>query len=189
MGTHSIRTAFEAAADGKLRLVDAGLGYRNNRQYLAFTGWHSDDMPFAMVTPPFDGNPNERAAQVARDLVQIHSAGASGVHPVEGGSATTAPSRAIAGPSQLRSTDSMSQKGSGLARLMGGLRTLDGDADVLAARLEAAMGALNTEMATTQQIVGNVENSVNDLKSVNALYSNGEPPTPTPPGSSGLSQS
>jgi hypothetical protein len=32
----------------------------------------------------------------------------------------------------------MSQKGSGLARLMGGLKSLDANADALAERLEAA---------------------------------------------------
>ena len=80
----------------------------------------------------------------------------------------------------------MSQKGSGLARLMGGLRSLDADADALASRLESAMANLSAEMATTTQIVGNVESSVNDLRAVNAVYSNG-PPNPTS-GSSGPSQ-
>lgn len=79
----------------------------------------------------------------------------------------------------------MSQKGSGLARLMGGLRSLDSDADVLANRLEAAMSGLKDEMATTTQIVGNVEASVSDLRSVNALYSNGAPATGNSSGSSG----
>jgi hypothetical protein len=53
-------------------------------------------------------------------------------------------------------------------------------------RLDAAMTNLSAEMATTTQIVGNVESSVNDLRTVNALYSNGAP-NPTP-GSSGPSQ-
>ena len=83
----------------------------------------------------------------------------------------------------------MSQKGSGLARLMGGLRDADAKADALATRLESALGGLTTEMATTEQIVGNVESSVNDLKSVNALYSNGAPATPTSGGSPGTSGS
>lgn len=67
----------------------------------------------------------------------------------------------------------MSQKGSGLARLMGNMRALDAQADGLATRLETAMTNLTTEMATTEQIVGNVESSVTDLRAVNALYSNG----------------
>jgi hypothetical protein len=49
------------------------------------------------------------------------------------------------------------------------------------------MANLQGEMATTTQIVGNVEASVSDLRSVNALYSNGAP-TPAP-GSSGPSGS
>src|SRR5262249_60454665 len=90
-------------------------------------------------------------------------------------------------PGATRGQICMSQKGSGLARLMGGLKSLDADADTLATRLEAAMASLQGEMATTTQIVGNVEASVNDLRSVNALYSNGAP-SPTP-GSSGPSGS
>lgn len=80
----------------------------------------------------------------------------------------------------------MSQKGSGLARLMGGLRSLDSDADTLAGRLEAALANLTAEMATTTKIVGNVEASVGDLRAVHALYSNGAP-SPMP-GSSGALQ-
>ena len=78
----------------------------------------------------------------------------------------------------------MSQKGSGLARLMGGLKNLDASADALATRLESAMTSLTGEMATTAQIVGNVESSVDDLRAVNALYSNGGPALPTSGGSS-----
>ena len=69
----------------------------------------------------------------------------------------------------------MSQKGSGLARLMGGLKNLDAGADALAGRLETALAAMAAEMATTSQIVGNVEQSVADLQAVNRLYSNGGP--------------
>jgi hypothetical protein len=49
------------------------------------------------------------------------------------------------------------------------------------------MANLQSEMATTTQIVGNVESSVADLRAVNALYSNGGPPLPTSAGSPGSS--
>src|SRR5262249_33805000 len=113
--------------------------------------------PFAMVTAPFDDDPVLRAGEVARDIIAAYV-----------GRPASAPIN------QLRSKV-MSQKGSGLARLMGGLRSLDADADALAARLEAAMTNLSTEMATTTQIVGHVEASLNALRAVNALYSNGAP--------------
>jgi len=156
MGIANVRSAFLAAADGRLRLDHAGLSYQNSHQVLSFTGWHTDGAPFAMITAPFDGDPVLRAAQVARDIIAAY-VGRPASRPIK----------------QLRSKIAMSQKGSGLARLMGGLRSLDSDADALAGRLEAAMANLFAEMATTTQIVGNVEASVSDLRAVNALYSNG----------------
>jgi hypothetical protein len=48
------------------------------------------------------------------------------------------------------------------------------------------MGSLQAEMATTTKIVANVESSVDDLRSVNALYSNGGPALPTSGGSAGV---
>jgi hypothetical protein len=50
-----------------------------------------------------------------------------------------------------------------------------------------ATGSLETEMATTSQIVTNVETSVGDLRAINAQYSNGGPPLPTSDGSGGSS--
>jgi hypothetical protein len=169
MGIASVRSAFLAAADGRLRLDHAGLSYQDSHQILSFTGWHADGAPFAMVTAPFDDDPVLRAGQVARDIIAAY-VGRPAPPPID----------------QPRSKIAMSQKGSGLARLMGGLRSLDADADALATRLETAMTNLTAEMATTTQIVGNVESSVADLRAVNALYSNGAPP-PTP-GSSAPSQ-
>jgi len=164
MSMHAVRIAFTDAAAGELRLDHAGLSYQGNWQVLSFTGWHGDGTPFAMVTAAFAGNPVTRASEVARDIVAAH-----------------------AGPIQTHRSKMMSQKGSGLARLMGGLKNLDAGADALATRLEAAMANLQGEMATTTQIVGNVEASVADLRSVNALYSNGGPPLPTSAGSQGSS--
>ena len=162
MGIANVRSAFLAAANGRLRIDHAGLSYQNSHQVLSFTGWHADGAPFAMVTAPFDDDPVLRAAQVARDIIAAY-VGRPAPAPIN----------------QLRSKVAMSQKGSGLARLMGGLRSLDADADALAARLEAAMTSLSAEMTTTTQIVGHVEASVSDLRAVNALYSNGAP-SPTP---------
>lgn len=152
MNMQAVRSAFATAAGLHLRLDHAGLTYQGSggRQVLSFTGWHSDGTPFAMVTAPFEGFAVIRAAQAARDIIAGHTG------------------------SELRN-DGMSQKGSGLARLMGGLKNLDASADALATRLETAMGSLQTEMATTAQIVGNVEASVTDLRSINAQYSNGGP--------------
>jgi len=188
-----VRIAFQDSAAGALRLDHAGLTYQGSRQVLSFTGWHSDGTPFALVTGPFDGSPIERAKKAAQDIVASHvgSPSLSSLRRTggDGGSVQPSPSsvaRAEPPPiTALRSRVEMSQKGSGLARLMGGLRDVDAKADALASRLEAALGGLHAEMSTTEQIVGNVESSVNDLKSVNALYSNGSPTSGGSPGTSG----
>jgi hypothetical protein len=175
MSIEAIRSAFQAAAGNELRLERVNLTYSTGHQVLTFTGWHSTGLPFAVTTAPFDGHPVERAGKAATAIIAAH-----GVPTLEAELLLTA----LAGRHKEKP---MSQKGSGLARLMGGLRALDSGADALAGRLETAMANLTAEMATTTQIVGNVEASVNDLKAVNALYSNGMP-SPTP-GSSEPSQS
>ena len=174
MGMEGVRVAFLHAAEGRLRLDHAGLSYRGTAQVLSLTGWHADGTPFAFVTAPFAGDVQQRARQAARDLVAAHV-----------GAALPSPSPAGEGsPIQhLRRDIAMSKKGSGLARLMGGLKNLDDGADALATRLESALATMASEMATTTQIVGNVEQSVADLQAVNRLYSNGGPPLPSSGGS------
>ncbi len=170
MGMDGVRAAFVDAAQGRLRLEHAGLGYRGNAQVLSLTGWHADGTPFAFATAPFSGDVQTRARQAARDLIAAHAG-------------TTPPAPKESTP-LLRRDSTMSQKGSGLARLMGGLKNLDAGADALAVRLETALAAMTAEMATTAQIVGNVEQSAADLQAVNRLYSNGGPPLPSSGGSS-----
>jgi hypothetical protein len=174
MSMENVRAAFVQAAAGRLRLDHAGLTYQGQSQVLSFTGWHADGTPFALVTAPFGDSPTLRARRAAQDIIQAH-----------GAPPPAAPAHAPIG-SPRRRID-MSQKGSGLARLMGGLKSLDASADALATRLEAAMGSLQAEMTTTAQVVANVETSVNDLRAINAQYSNGGPPLPTSGGSGGSS--
>jgi hypothetical protein len=176
MGMEGVRIAFLHAAAGGLRLDHAGLSYRDGAQVLAFTGWHADGTPFALVTAPFCGDVQLRARQAVRDIVAAHSGAAQAAAPQGADAATSMQS--------TRREVTMSQKGSGLARLMGGLKNLDAGADALAGRLETALAAMAAEMATTSQIVGNVEQSLADLQAVNRLYSNGGPPLPSSAASS-----
>jgi hypothetical protein len=177
MSMEDVRIAFLHAAEGQLRLDHAGLSYQGLFQVLAFTGWHADGTPFAMVTAPFDDSPTLRARRAAQDIIQAHAG------------APSSPAPASAPVASLRRRIDMSQKGSGLARLMGGLKNLDASADALATRLETAMSGLQAEMTTTAQIVANVESSVGDLRAINAQYSNGGPPLPTSTASGGSSSS
>src|SRR5215831_1742314 len=114
MGIANVRSAFLAAAGGRLRLDHAVLSYQDSHQVLSFTGWHADGAPFAMVTAPFDDDPVMRAVQVARDIVAA---------------AVGRPARAPI--NELRSK-LMSQKGSRSARHFGGVRSIDTEAHAAA---------------------------------------------------------
>lgn len=171
MGMDGVRAAFRDAAQGLLRIEHAGLSYRDGGQVLSLTGWHADGTPFAFLTAPFSGDVQQRARRAAHDIIAAHQGAAA--------AAPAPPEKPNISTPTLRRDSTMSQKGSGLARLMGGLKNLDAGADALAARLETALAAMTTEMATTAQIVGNVEQSAADLQAVNRLYSNGGPPLPS----------
>lgn len=73
----TVRAGFLGAAQGKLRLSHASLGYVRTGQVLHFTGWHNTGppfgTPFAFVSAPFMGDPVSRAAQIAQDLITLHS--------------------------------------------------------------------------------------------------------------------
>lgn len=182
-GMDNLRVAFLHAAEGRLQLDHAGLGYKDSAQVLSFTGWHADGTPFAMMTAPFGGDPQVRARQAARDIIAAHI-GPAPTQPVAPSLVPLEPASAAS----IKRETVMSQKGSGLARLMGGLKSLDANAEALATRLESALAGMAQEMATTSQIVGNVETSVADLQAVNRLYSNGGPPAGNSSAPSGAQQ-
>lgn len=68
-----IRAAFSRTGQGRLRLDQAGLGYKGNQQYLTFTGWHVDGTPFVFASAPFNGDPDQRAREIAADLIRAHT--------------------------------------------------------------------------------------------------------------------
>lgn len=73
MGMADVRAAFVNAGRGSLTLDRAGLTYQANKQVLAFTGWHADGKPFAFTSAPFDGDPYQRAQQIASNLIRDHT--------------------------------------------------------------------------------------------------------------------
>lgn len=183
MSLEAARVAFLHAAGGALRLDKFVLAYQNSHQTLTVTGWQSDGAPFAQTTQPFDGNPIIRAVQLARDVVAAHQGAGSPVSPRKTEDPSPSQTNAmlrklmaeIAPVSNEKTRKPMSQKGSNLARLMGNLAALDKDAGDMADQLQAGMADLANEMTVTKQIVANVQQSVADLRGVNALYSNGSP--------------
>lgn len=74
MGMADIRAAFEAVAGKRMRLQHAALRYQDKGQVLDLTGWHADDTPFVYSSAPFHVDPNERAKEIAADLIRAAEA-------------------------------------------------------------------------------------------------------------------
>lgn len=79
----------------------------------------------------------------------------------------------------------MARSVSGLARLMGTLKEINGQADALADRFQMASQGLSGEMAKTSQIVAGAEQASAELAAINRLYSNGGPDGPLDDSSKG----
>jgi hypothetical protein len=82
MAIADVRGAFEAAAAGALRLDQITTGFEGGGQILTLVGIHRDGTPFSVVTKPFAIDSTARAAEVARDLVALHTVtAATGLAP------------------------------------------------------------------------------------------------------------
>lgn len=144
MNFTAIRSAFNEAAQGQLRLSDQGRSRYDDagRKILSFSGWHKDETPFAFVTAPFDGDPIERARQIARDLIAAHT-GRSTVPapaPIKGlantlrQSLTDATDRA--NRVALKAKDSVAN----LHTVIDGAESVIQEVDAAAADIQAALG-------------------------------------------------
>lgn len=69
----AIRATFVGTAGAQLKLETAVLTQESAGHVLAFTGFHADGTPFAQFCKPFTGDPIERAAQMAQDIIATHT--------------------------------------------------------------------------------------------------------------------
>lgn len=149
MSTHTLREAFLAAAQGALRLQDAGLSYSGPAQVLKFTGWHDDGLPFAFVSAPFIGDPMQRAAQISRDLIAAHT----------GTPAMPAPP-AIGGLAAI---------------LRESLTSATARASQIGADAKAHVANLHTVLDTAEGVVNEVKTAATDIQAALGLSTNGGP--------------
>jgi hypothetical protein len=73
MSHDDVRRAFVNTAAGKLSLERLGLTYAPDGQIINLTGWHSDGTPFAFISAPFMDEPDDRAREIALDLITAHT--------------------------------------------------------------------------------------------------------------------
>ena len=139
MAANLLRTAFLAAGKGRLRLASAG---QTSDGRLKFTGWHHDGTPFAFVSSRFTGDPLDRAAQIAQDLITAHTGDHLMSAPpqitgltdlIKGDFATTIARAGQAGEKLRAASDN-------LATVSAQVETLADDTNRATAALQAAIG-------------------------------------------------
>ena len=75
MSMADVRAAFILAGGGDLSLHDAAMRHAGDgAQILHFIGAHRDGARFDHVSQPFHGDPNQRAREIAAELVVAHAA-------------------------------------------------------------------------------------------------------------------
>lgn len=182
-GMDGVRAAFIEAADGKLRLDHAELEYKDSHQFLSFTGWRSDGSTFSIATEPFDGNPQLRAMQAARDLLTQQ-----GITPplvLTDKPLTTNVTQGLAqfDRSLAKATQAVNRMGKLqqiAQRAPAVVRGLEDRADKLGQRLDALESKGNstfdrwaTHLSEQESAISEAENAINQL-------SNGAPAGPLP---------
>jgi hypothetical protein len=175
MAIEDVRAAFLAASPPGVKLHDATMRYDDaGRQILGFTGWHTDGTPFAFASAPFAGNPAQRAAEIAIDLMLAHS----GTVP--------APKPTVPLPSDYLAVRRKNWTGqatamptppiNGLAAtLREQLKAATARADAIAAKAKDSVGNLHAVLDTAEATVKQVDAAAADIQSALGM-SNGGPP-------------
>lgn len=153
VSTLTLREMFLAAGQGALRVKDAALSYSGPAQVLKFTGWHDDGLPFAFVSAPFTGDPQERAAQIARDLVAAHT-----------GTPMPAPSPITGLAQTLREQ----------------LTKATARASQIGADAKAHVANLHVVLDSAEGVVNEVKSAATDIQAALGLSTNGGPPLTGP---------
>jgi hypothetical protein len=74
MSIVDVRAAFILAGAGELSLHDVSMRHVGDGAHvLQLTGAYRDGAPFDHVSPPFRGDPNQRAREIAAELIAGHS--------------------------------------------------------------------------------------------------------------------
>src|SRR5882672_4383948 len=74
MSIVDVRAAFILAGAGELSLHDAAMRHVGaGAHVLQFVGAHRDGVRFDHVSPPFRGDPDRRAREIAAELISAHA--------------------------------------------------------------------------------------------------------------------
>ena len=156
MSMADVRAAFILAGGGDLSLTDAAMRHVGEGAHvLQFVGAHRDGARFDHISPPFRGDPDQRAREIAAELV----AAATVINQQE-----DRPMPAPAPISSLAST------------LRDHLTLATARADQVARRAKDSVSNLHQVLDAAEGTVAQLDAAASDIQSALGLSTNGGPP-------------
>ena len=156
MSMADVRAAFIVAGGGDLSLTDAAMRHVGEGAHvLQFVGAHRDGARFDHISPPFRGDPDQRAREIAAELV----AAATMINQQE--------DRSMPAPAPI----------AGLAStLRDHLREATARADQVARRAKESVSNLHQVLDAAEGTVQQLDTAAADIQAALGLSTNGGPP-------------
>jgi hypothetical protein len=161
MSIVDVRTAFILAGAGDLSLHDATMRHvGDGAQVLQFTGAHRDGARFDYVSQPFRDDPDQRAREIAAELVSTHAINSAiTVNQQE--------NRPMPAPAPI----------AGLASTLRDHLTLaTARADQVARRAKESVSNLHQVLDAAEGTVAQLDTAASDIQAALGLSTNGGPP-------------
>lgn len=155
MSIADVRATFILAGGGELSLHDAAMRHVGDGAHtLQFVGAHRDGTRFDHVSPPFRGDPEQRAREIAAELVATTK-----INPQE--------DRPMPAPAPI----------AGLAStLRDHLRQATARADEVARRAKESVSNLHQVLDAAEGTVAQLDTAAADIQAALGLSTNGGPP-------------
>jgi hypothetical protein len=161
MSMADVRAAFILAGGGDLSLTDAAMRHVGEGAHvLQFVGAHRDGARFDYASPPFRGDPDQRAREIAAELISAHAVAAASMINQQEDRPMPAPAP-IAG---LAST------------LRDHLREATARADQVARRAKESVSNLHQVLDAAEGTVQQLDTAAADIQAALGLSTNGGPP-------------
>jgi hypothetical protein len=172
MSIVDVRAAFILAGGGALALHDAALRHvGDGAQVLQFTGAHRDGARFDHVSAPFRGDPDQRAREIAAELIAAraatHSASKTRVNALMPSIIKQQEDKPMPAPAPI----------SGLAStLRDHLTQATARADAVARRAKESVSNLHQVLDAAEGTVQQLDAAASDIQAALGLSTNGGPP-------------
>jgi hypothetical protein len=186
MSMADVRAAFILAGGGELSLHDAAMRHVGEGAHvLQFVGAHRDGTRFDHVSPPFRGDPDQRAREIAAELVRARAdEPASGEYPAR--ALLEWPRWPLASRASSVATVINQQEDrpmpapapiAGLAStLRDHLREATARADQVARRAKESVSNLHQVLEAAEGTVQQLDTAAADIQAALGLSTNGGPP-------------